>query len=304
MNSKTEYYENPQENRQYKSTLFCMVFEEKKHLLDLYNSINGTNYQNEDDLEVNTLKNAIYVSMKNDISFLIDCNMNLYEHQSTYNPNMPLRGLLYFAQLYNKYISRHKLNIYSTTLKKIPIPQYIVFYNGKENQPDRQVLLLSDAFQKSNDHKQIEGCLECRALMLNINFGHNRELMKKCKRLREYAIFVSKVRQYLEEDIEHSEQAITRALDDCIAEGILADFLSNQKAEVLELILSTFDRELYEKELKEEAAVIAEKQGDRNRLKRQIKIKLEKGKSVEKIADEVEEDIDTVLSVIQELEEN
>ncbi len=87
-------------------------------MLDLYNSINDTNYQNVDGLEVNTLKNAIYVSMKNDISFLIDCNMNLYEHQSTCNPNMPLRGLLYFAQLYNKYISRHKLNIYSTNLKK------------------------------------------------------------------------------------------------------------------------------------------------------------------------------------------
>ena len=107
MNYKTEYLETPKDNREYKSALFCKVFENKKYLLDLYNCINHTDYQNVDDLEINTLENVVYITMKNDISFLIECNMSLYEHQSTYNPNMPLRGLLYLAQLYNKYISQN-----------------------------------------------------------------------------------------------------------------------------------------------------------------------------------------------------
>ena len=148
MNQQMEYREYPQGNREYKSTLFCKVFEEKKYLLELYNSVNGTDYQNEEDLEVNTLENVVYISMKNDISFLIDCNMNLYEHQSTYNPNMPLRGVLYFAQLYSKYVVKNNLNLFSSTLQKIPAPRYIVFYNGTQEQPDEQILLLSEAFQK------------------------------------------------------------------------------------------------------------------------------------------------------------
>lgn len=308
MNYTTEYQEIPQGNREYKSTLFCKVFEEKKHLLDLYNSVNGTNYQNEDDLEVNTLENVVYISMKNDTSFLIDCNMNLYEHQSTYNPNMPLRGLLYFAQLYNKYIAQHNINVFSSTLQEVPVPQYVVFYNGTKEQPDEQILLLSEAFQKNNMHKHVEGCLECQAHMLNINYGHNRELMEKCKRLEEYAIFVSKVRQYTAENPKNPSRAITQALDECIEKGILADILSNQKAEVLELVLTTFNRELYEQGLREEgareASKEAEERGEKNHLKRLVKSKLAKGKSAEVIADEVEETVDTVLAIIKELESN
>ena len=130
MNQTTEYLEFPKENREHKSTLFCKVFEDKKYLLELYNGVNQTNYQNIDDLEVNTLENVVYITMKNDLSFLIDCNMNLYEHQSSINPNMPLRGLLYLAQLYNKYIAKHNLNMFSSSAQKIPVPQYVVFYNG------------------------------------------------------------------------------------------------------------------------------------------------------------------------------
>ena len=148
MNQTTEYLEFPKENREHKSTLFCKVFEDKKYLLELYNGVNHTNYQNVDDLEVNTLENVVYITMKNDLSFLIDCNMNLYEHQSTVNPNMPLRGLLYLAQLYNKYVAKHNLNLFSTSALKIPVPQYVVFYNGTQEQPDEQILLLSELFQK------------------------------------------------------------------------------------------------------------------------------------------------------------
>ncbi|MBQ2986549.1 MAG: hypothetical protein IJE23_03605 [Tyzzerella sp.] len=254
MNQTTEYQEYPRENREHKSTLFCKVFENKEHLLDLYNCVNNTAYKNADDLEVNTLENVVYITMKNDLSFLIDCNMNLYEQQSTFNPNMPLRGLLYFAQLYNKYIAKHNINLYSSAVQKIPVPKYIVFYNGTKEQPDEQILLLSDLFQKQNVHQHVDGCLECEARMLNINYGKNRELLENCRRLEEYCIFVAKVREYATADIENRELAIIRAIDECIEAGILADILIEQKAEVLELMLTTFNKELYEQGLKEEGA--------------------------------------------------
>ncbi len=261
MNQQMEYREYPQGNREYKSTLFCKVFEEKKYLLELYNSVNGTDYQNEEDLEVNTLENVVYISMKNDISFLIDCNMNLYEHQSTYNPNMPLRGVLYFAQLYSKYVVENNLNLFSSTLQKIPAPRYIVFYNGTQEQPDEQISLLSEAFQKTREGRYEDVCLECWARMLNINYGHNCELMEKCRRLKEYAIFISRVRQYVKEIPSNPSKAIEKAVDECIEEGVLVDILTSQRSEVLELALITFNRELYEQGLREEGAREAEARG-------------------------------------------
>ncbi|MDY3795845.1 MAG: hypothetical protein SOZ81_03925, partial [Agathobacter sp.] len=116
------------------------MFRDKEYLLELYNAINRTNYSNSDDLEITTLEDVIFMSMKNDKSFIISSTMNLYEHQSTANPNMPIRGLLYFAQLYDEYIKLHDLDVYGRKLVKLPTPQYIVFYNGKEEIPDDQTL--------------------------------------------------------------------------------------------------------------------------------------------------------------------
>ena len=213
-------------NRNHKDALFRMVFSKKEDLLDLYNAVRGTAYQNAEDLEVNTLENVLYMAMKNDISFMIDCTMNLYEHQSSYNPNMPLRGLMYFVQLYSKYADQRKLNLYSTTIQKIPTPQFVVFYNGMKEEPDRQILKLSDAFQAEG------GCIECEATMLNINLGRNMELMEKCRRLEEYATFVSTVRKYTQAGELDLGEAIRQAMDECIEKGILSDILTNQRAEV------------------------------------------------------------------------
>ena len=232
-------------NRNHKDALFRMVFSKKEDLLDLYNAVRGTAYQNVEDLEVNTLENVLYMAMKNDISFMIDCTMNLYEHQSSYNPNMPLRGLMYFVQLYSKYADQRKLNLYSTTIQKIPTPQFVVFYNGMKEEPDRQILKLSDAFQTEG------GCIECEATMLNINLGRNMELMEKCRRLEEYATFVSTVREYTQSGELELGESIRRAMDECIEKGILSDILTNQRAEVFAVLLETFDKELYERDLRE-----------------------------------------------------
>lgn len=241
--------EYPTANRNYKDRLFRFVFNNKKDLLDLYNAINGTNYDNPEELEVNTLENVLYLSMKNDLSFLIDAELNLYEHQSTYNPNMPMRGLLYFAGVYTRHISSREINIYSSSPKEFPFPQHIVFYNGTREEQDRKVLKLSDLFRRPNGEK--EPCLECKTLMLNINYGHNRELMKKCRRLEEYAIFVDTIRKNQTKG-KDLQEAVETAVESCIAGGVLADILRAQKAEVVQMVLEGFDQEAYEKAMKKE----------------------------------------------------
>lgn len=300
---QTIKYQEVHTNRNHKSTLFVRLFEDKKDLLSLYNALNHTNYQNEDDLEVNTIEGNLYMNVKNDVSILLDSTMNLYEHQSTYNPNMPLRGLLHFAQLYNKYVKSRRVNIYSSALQKIPLPQYVVFYNGTKKQPDEQILRLSDAFQKSDEDTQ--GCLECEVRMLNINYGHNKELMERCKRLKEYAIFVDKVRKYTQMFPSRVDMAISKAIDECIAEGILKSFLEERKSEVLELVLNEFDKELYEKEMKQDAYAegLAQglTQGHRECLLYQVRAKLAKNKSTAQIAEELEEQVSIIEELVFEL---
>ena len=145
-------------NRQYKDRLWRMIFNNKKDLLQLYNAINHTDYQNPDDLEVNTLEDVFYLSMKNDVSFLVGGTMNLYEHQSTFNPNMPLRGVFYFSRLYEGYVADNNLMIYHEKRVRLPKPKYIVFYNGTKNQPDSMELKLSDCFENTDNEAP---CLEC-----------------------------------------------------------------------------------------------------------------------------------------------
>ena len=142
-------------------------FSDKKELLQLYNAVSGRNYTDTELLTITTLENAIYMSMRNDISFIIAHRLSLYEHQSTYNPNMPLRFLLYLADVYSGLIT--KRNLYSKTIIPLPEPRFLVFYNGTEDQPDSETLRLSDAYiEKSADMD-----LDLRVQMLNINIGHN-----------------------------------------------------------------------------------------------------------------------------------
>ena len=262
---KLNNQEYPAANREYKDRLFRAAFRKKEDQLSLYNAMNGTDYRDPDALEINTLENALYLGMKNDISFLISGTMNLYEHQSTYNPNMPVRGLMYFSKLYEKYIAENDIDIYTSTRKELPFPQYFVFYNGTKEEPDRTELKLSDLFRKvAQERAQTEShtgshtvaerkepCLECIAVMLNINYGHNKELMEKCRRLKEYAIFVETVRRNLALDMALRD-SILLAVDECIEKGVLSDILVSQKAEVVQMILETFDQEKHDEAMKKD----------------------------------------------------
>ena len=230
-----------QVNRQYKDRLFKLVFNNKEDLLQLYNAINDTNYNNPEDIEINTLEDVV-------ISFLLTDILNLYEHQSTFSPNLPLRGLLYFARLYQKIIGNEK-RIYSGKLIKLPYPQFIVFYNGTMEEPERQVLELSNAFPKWSNKEN--AALNCKAIVLNINLGYNKKVMEKCKKLKEYAQYVARVRKYLDANYD-IETAIDKATDECITEGILEQILRDNRGEVHSMLLTQYNEQAhieYEKEL-------------------------------------------------------
>lgn len=234
---KQAAYQGFKVNRKYKDSLFRMIFKSREALLSLYNAINKSGYENPDDLEITTLEDVIYIGIKNDASFLIDSFMNLYEAQSTKNPNMPLRGLMYFAQLYQSYAAQYQLNLYSGSRKVIPTPQYMVFYNGTAPAPEVSEYRLSDSFE----HRQEKPCLECVATVLNINEGYNEELMKSCRLLYEYAHFVERVRYYLEQHKGRLEDAVDCAVSQCINENILKEFLTRHRTEVKAVILTEYD---------------------------------------------------------------
>ena len=234
--------EQPTANRNYKDTVFRMLFSDRKNLLSLYNAVSGAHYDDPQKLEIVTLENAIYMGMKNDLAFIIDTDLFLYEHQSTYNPNMPLRDLFYISSEYQKLVD--KKSLYSSVLQKIPAPQFIVFYNGTEKKKDSWVNHLSEAFQNLSGNPK----LELEVLTININEGHNPELMEQCQTLKEYARYVNCVRKYAEE-LELNE-AVKLAVDECIRNKILSEFLRANKSEVISMSIFEYDKEEEERKLR------------------------------------------------------
>ncbi|HJD33862.1 MAG TPA: hypothetical protein H9911_04875 [Candidatus Mediterraneibacter tabaqchaliae] len=232
-------------NRTYKSTLFIMLFQDKHNLLELYNAVSGKHYTDPEILEINTLENAIYMTVKNDISFLIDGRLSLYEHQSTYNPNLPLRFLIYISKLYSR--MTRNANLYGTKLIRIPPPEFLIFYNGKEELPEQTMLNLSDMYETKDPHAG----LELSAVMLNISGKHNQKLKEACTTLKEYAIYTDKVRKYAEE--AELPDAVERAIQECIAEGVLQDFLEKHRAEAKEMSIFEYDQEKHMRQEREEA---------------------------------------------------
>ena len=261
-------------NRNYKDTVFRMLFSDRKNLLSLYNAVSGAHYEDPEMLEIVTLENAIYMGMKNDLAFIIDTDLFLYEHQSTYNPNMPLRDLFYISSEYQKLVD--KKSLYSSVLQKIPAPQFIVFYNGTEKKKDSWVNHLSEAFKNLSGNPK----LELEVLTLNINEGHNPELMEQCQTLREYAQYVACVRRYTREF--ELNKAVKLAVDECIRNNILSEFLRANKSEVISMSIFEYDKEEEERKLRKaeyEAGVAA---GMKDGMKAGVADGISKGKILAK----------------------
>ena len=270
--------------RNYKDTLFRMIFSDKEALLSLYNAISGKDYKDPDELEIVTLDNAIYMNKKNDLAFVIDSTLNLYEHQSTDSPNLPMRNLFYISRELEKLTSKQSL--YSPKPVMVPNPRFIVFYNGTDTSWERKVEKLSDAYEQKTDQPE----LELRVTMLNINFGKNSDIMNKCQPLFEYMQYVEKVRKYTA--VMHISQAVERAVNESIKEGILADFLLQNKAEAVQMSIFEYDEEKELKLIRRDEREIGREEGIKEGIKESIKsfilYNLEKKIPEEKILEELQ----------------
>lgn len=296
----------PNAARNYKDRIFRMVFREKKALLALYNAMNETDYENEDDLKVTTLESALYLEMKNDVSFVLYDELLLYEHQSTKNPNLPLRNLFYVSDVYSELTK--DLFLYGSVPVQIPEPKFVVFYNGLENMQEREVLKLSSLYAKKAEHIS----LELETLVLNVNVGYNKILMERCRQLSDYAQFVSEVRKRLSKKIPLSE-AVNEAVEACIQRGILAEFLSKNRAEVIKVSIYEYDEEKVKRMFKEECMKLGMEQGKQLGIEQGKQIGIEQGieqarvifrlyisgKSEEDIARETGETIEMIHKVLK-----
>ena len=254
-------------NTMYKDTVFRLLFSDKTRLLSLYNAISPKRCDDSKLFEIVTLKNAIYMEVKNDTAFLLGDDIHLWEHQSTHNPNMPLRFLEYIASEYQRLTN--KKSIFTRKLVHLPRPHFVVFYNGTEDTADHEQLKLSDAFGGQGDEKLT---LELVVDVYNINMGHNVQVLETCETLGGYATFVHRARE--NQKTMPLDQAVSNAVDDCIRDGILADFFRANKSEVIGVSIFEFDREEHEKQVRAEEYEEGETRGIFKTLYALVKKKL------------------------------
>ena len=234
--------------REYKSSVFAMLYEDKENLLDLYNGVNGTSLKNADDIIVNTLtdkdgvESGIFMKVKNDVSFIFDAYLNLYEHQSTVNGNIPLRMLLYVAKLIHVLVPGKEL--YREKAVLLPSPRFVVFYNGTKDMPAKVELKLSDQYKI----QQKEPDLELKVTIYNIASDVGADILTKSRTLCEYTEFVERTRKALEgkDTDEARHKAMSEVIDQCISDGILEKLLKERRDEIMETSIFQYDQEAHE----------------------------------------------------------
>ena len=303
-------------NVKHKDRLFRFIFKDKEALLTLYNAVNESDYTDVEALEIYTMESFVYMGMKNDLSFLIDWNMNVFEHQSTYNPNMPLRGFLYMAAAFKRYIELQRLDLYGSKQLRLPVPRYYVFYNGLKEMSDEEILYLTDSMEAADGVEK--SCAQFSAHMVNINKGRSTKIIQRCPLLYEYSLFVAEVRKRTTQN-RPLREAIEEAVDHCIAHDILADILRANKAEVTNMCLEEYDEAFHiasEKEISfEEGRIEGLKSAEKERLraeKEQLRAEKERlraeifrqklrGKSEEAIAESQGITLDEVQKILDEI---
>ena len=235
-------------NREYKDRLFSFIFgreENKAWTLSLYNAMNGTAYDDENAIEIMTMSDTVYMGMKNDVSFLVSDMLSLYEQQSTYNPNMPVRQLMYLGRQYDRYIEGTKQNLYGSKQMHLPVPKLVTLYNGEKNVEDK-VLRLSDSFITNADQSDVQ----VNVSLININMNKNRELLESCKPLEEYSWFVEKVRE--NKKGYTLEAAVDKVIDE-MPEGFqIKRFIMSNRAEVKNMCLTEYNEAETMQRFKEE----------------------------------------------------
>jgi len=223
-------------SREYKNSVFTMLFSIKENSLALFNAVENTNYGPDTDIKITTLSNVLVKGQQNDISFVLDDKiLVLMEHQSTINNNMALRFLMYISDVYEIIVDRKER--YRKEMVSIPKPEFIVLYNGNEDMPEQQELKLSDMFRDLGEGEAPN--LELTVKVYNINKGHNEELVNRCAVLKEYSAFVYLVKDYVKS--MGLSKAIQRAMEDCIRQNVLKDFLERHSQEVYNMLYGDWD---------------------------------------------------------------
>ena len=253
MKTTKEVNELAEDNTQYNDRLFNFLFgseENKAWTLSLYNAVNGSAYQDPEAITITTIKEVLYLGMHNDVSFMVlSTEMDLYEQQSSFNPNMPLRMLQYVGNLYEKYIIEHKLNKYGSKLIQLPVPKLVVFYNGEKDVEDEVELKLSDSFPEGS-----KSDIEVKVRMINVNYGRNKKLLDNCKPLKEYSWLVNQIRSNQKND--EIESAIDRSISEMPDDFIIKPFLLAHRSEVKGMLLTEYNEaatmELFKEDGKKE----------------------------------------------------
>ena len=272
-------------NKNHKDRLFRFIFgspEHKDWTLSLYNAVNQTHYTDPEEIELTTIQDALYMGMKNDVSFLVTNTLNFYEHQSGPNPNMPVRLMIYAGMVYSRWIQapENKINLYSTKQQKLPAPRFVCFYNGLEKQEDEIILRLSDSFPAGAAYD-----LEATVRMLNINHGRSRKLLEACKPLGEYSEFVWSVREKMEQNLNR-DAAVAQALRELPDDYVIKPYLMANRAEVTRMCITEYDEaltmELFREEYLEEGREQMRREQEENNLRSlrymrdELKLPLEK----------------------------
>ena len=243
------------ENREHKDSVFVDLFYEdetaKENLLSLYNALHDTDLRDESLIRKVRVENVLYKNFKNDISFEVGDQVVVFgEHQSTVNPNMPLRCLLYAGRAYEQLVEEEAR--YRSTLVKIPTPEFYTFYNGERDYPLEQTLRLSDAFVTPAGNNSAE----LTVLVININSNKAHKLLEKCRVLREYSLFIQEVRKHAGD-----EDALKKAINACIAQGILSEYLKRKGSEVRNMLIAEYsyekDIQVKQREAKEEGMLLS-----------------------------------------------
>ena len=231
-------------NNKFKNSVFTMLFNNPDLLRDLYSALGGVSLPPDVPVSINTLENVLFMDFNNDISFEIGGKLVvLIEHQSTVNPNMALRLLIYFSRVIEKRVKGGAL--YSKKRLSIPWPEFYVLYNGTDPFPDEAVLRLSDLFERPQDlglPEKFHPLLELEVKVLNINEGRNAAIVSRCKELAEYSAFIAKVRAFWNESGNLGE-AIKDAVNFCQKHDILKQFLEIHASEVLNMLLTEWNTE-------------------------------------------------------------
>ena len=278
----------------FKDNVFCMLYRDKNNLLELYNALNDTAYTDVGGLSVTTLSGGVYMKYKNDASFVFGQDLYMFEQQASANLNMPLRFLHYVSDVYRDLYSNSELHKHS--MIKIPVPHFVTFYNGRDVMKEEEIVLkLSDMYE----YDELEPELELKVSVININFSvgdgddssnqtDNRiaDILEKCQTLRDYMIFVNKVNEKKYSEKKDIRTAVTEAVDECIASGILSDFFSEHREEVVDVSIYDYDEEGRMK--------IEREEGSMERLISQIIKKVKKNKDIDTIASELEEETETI----------